>query len=141
MDGLVVRLVEAAAIAVPLVFAVACASKRPPDPASAASSACRKLDPALATLLGSRGKDDRVRVVVELSKAPRVQDLLQAGVTACMPSEPLAVEHGVSPDVSWGNYEIGPASALPVTCVGWATRKEIARWCADPTFRSIDAWR
>lgn len=140
MLSAIVRVFGVAASAVPLMLLGACASDRPPNPMSAPLSACRKLDPELANLLSSKSKDDRVRVVVELSRAPRERDMLQAGVTACTPSESLAVQHNASPDVSWGEYESGAPAAVPVMCFSLASRREVARWCGDPTFRRIEAW-
>jgi hypothetical protein len=77
---------------------------------------------------------------MELSRAPRARDILWAGVADCVASPSSEGAGEWSGGVPWGEREIG-ASSTPVMCVGWATRREIAAFCRDPTVRSVDAWR
>jgi hypothetical protein len=128
-----------AAIVASTVTLLACASTEALHPASHAA-ACRKVDPQLARILADKHDEERVGVVVELSVPPRARDVLWAGVADCLPSPSIAGAGEPSGGVPWVEWELEHPLVLPVMCVGWATRHEVARWCNDETIRHVEAW-
>jgi hypothetical protein len=119
---------------------VACAgSSSPPHAAASSGASCPKVSSAVASALRGGGAGARVKVVVDLWRAPRAGDLLQVGVADCV-SDPAVLKAGSGAGaLPWGAYEMGP-SDLPVMCFGWATEQRVAQWCDDPAVHGVDTW-
>lgn len=118
----------------------ACATAEVPRGATH-PAVCRKVEPDLARVLLHKQDQDRVPVVVELSARPRARDVLWAGVADCIPSPSVAGASESASGVPWDQWEMAHPFQLPVMCVGWATRAEVAHWCGDYSVLSVEAWR
>jgi hypothetical protein len=119
---------------------VACAAgSAPTRTAGLREAGCTKVSSEVASALRDAGPDAHVKVVVDMWWAPRAGDVLQAGVADCTPAPAMLASGSAAPAIPWGEYENGP-SQLPATCVGWATRAAIARWCDDPAVHRVDVW-